>query len=71
MIVLYSQIKIFLDTISDEGIRLEEDFQLHETDMYFWSRVKPTLPWEVQEDIALKKYPEYDVPSARDAHESS
>ncbi|XP_018020968.1 39S ribosomal protein L18, mitochondrial [Hyalella azteca] len=42
----------FVKTIEECGVRLSEDFQLHETDMYPWALERPTLPWDVPEHIA-------------------
>ena len=44
------QTKAFLAAMEKKGVRLQEDFQIHEIDMYRWSREKPTLPWDVTED---------------------
>ncbi|KAF2357051.1 Spermatogenesis-associated protein 6 N-terminal [Trinorchestia longiramus] len=48
-----SKAKAFMDTLFESGVRLTEDFQLHETDMYPWAAERPTLPWQVPEHVAL------------------
>jgi len=41
--------------MEDGGIKLTEDFQIHEQDMYPWAKENPTTPWEVtEEDVKIR-----------------
>lgn len=47
---------VFLQAVESGGVRLQEDFQIHETDLFEWADEQPTRPWEVPEEVALKRY---------------